>query len=211
MICVGKKASGEPGFTLVEFLVALAILAMVSTVVAGVVFAAQAGTKAAQQRGDKTEQLRAALNQIGDDVSMGQWCCTSTAPSGDTVLITAWQIPSTDRTGWDSSWGSWPGYLGATRSVLIQYRLEGDQLVRIVYDGWNYNWNPAKSSSSMAYVRQVLARGLNPYTSTGDSTGSYFQVDNTQHVIRVVLRTNGTGTGVNGIAEVSARWYISPQ
>lgn len=192
-----KRLVDEKGFTIVEVLLVAFILSLVIAMLTGIVVAAQTSTQAAQEQGEMNEQIRLAMNQMAEDFGFGQWCtpCGADELTEQKVTLLAYQ-QNTTFVGWDAGWSEWPGYLRDARLLRVQYRFEGDQLIRTIFDSVN---------TSKIYSEQVLVRGLVPYT---DPVGSRFDVSEaSRRLIGVSLRTTPRGTGVSAVVETRGVWF----
>lgn len=195
------SGSHQQGFTLVELMLAMLILASVLVLTGGVLVAAQAFSRSTLDWGDQAEQLRMALGQLGEDITYGQWYGV---PAGtDQLQVTGYQ-PKLDQTGWDPGWISdgWPGWLSQVRSLLVQYTLDGDQLVREVSD---------IQSPGKVYSHQVLANNLIP--NTAPDNPSYFDVtvNGVKRTVSVVLNAHRQQVqpgGGNDVEQAMGKWHI---
>jgi general secretion pathway protein J len=84
MISGPRTRSGARGMTLVEVMVAIAVLAMVSVLIYGVVDSLSRGRKGEAERADRVHQLRDAVSRIMRDMTSAY--LSTAAPSNQALL-----------------------------------------------------------------------------------------------------------------------------
>jgi type II secretory pathway component PulJ len=194
----------QAGMTLVETLAALFILTLVMMMVTSVLLSAQASSRAAERWADQGEQLRMAMNQLGEDIAYARWCCTESGPE---IRLHVYQplpsseVESLDADGnsagilsWHSDWSGWSGWFTGAHVLQLRYAIVNGDLVRTVeYEPWD-----------AIYSRQILARELVPYSGTG----SRFEVNASRQLVKALLQTARNETGGSGVVEVRGQWHL---
>lgn len=198
------------GFTLVELLVAVALVGLLSVTVMGAFTAGHRSVKGMAEGVDANQQLRAAVKMMTDDLNFAKWASGSDPSfvncylaNGDDLLVNVCEFsvrayqPTADRSNpyW-ADFPAWPGDLTNTVLVRVRYRLVDGDLVRELYD---------EANSSRVYSSRILVAGLNPYD--GSETGSRFE-QLANGLVQVVLRMPVTAGGRTDVAQVSTVFYM---
>lgn len=207
MSSMRRWVSAQEGLTLVETMLSMAILAMALAMIMGVLWTSQSDSRAAAKWGDQAQQLRMAMNMLGQDISFATtdgdpknlgWCCSG----GGSEFTVAVYHPKASTTGWHPYWTQterWPGMMNSARTLLVTYRIEGGALIRVVREPVYLSGGGLSSTSGKEYHRQEVLSNV-------DASGSGFTVDGTKHLITARLRTV-EGEGVPS-AETSAQWHV---
>ncbi|MFZ5826930.1 MAG: PilW family protein [Bacillota bacterium] len=150
----GKRAArDQTGHTLVEMMVALAVLVLVMASVASTLFFGEAASKTGIRWTDTTQQLRVAMKQVSEDFTYASSVMTS--PEEFTIAV---RQPLVTREGgfsdydWSAASADWPGELREWPELQITYKLEGGILSRKVISAYS------------VHSVQTLAVGLDPNT-----------------------------------------------
>lgn len=197
----------EAGLTLVEVMISLSLLALAISVATSVWMVGHAVSKDADRWGDRNEQLRMALNILGEDLTYAipygdparlNWCCSVGEAYDDEALERQWievaiYQPRMSTAGWDAGWTSmgWPGWITQARSLRLKYALYYDgSLVRSVLS----RGTPVDET----YVERTVMTQLDP--------SSYFHVEPGRRLVEVTLRTQEMGG--NPGAEARGGWQL---
>jgi type II secretory pathway pseudopilin PulG len=214
------QSAQQDGFTLVELLVASAVLIVALGVATGAVAAAMRSSR--HEYRERIQRMQIAINQIGEDLAYSRWafdcssgpCSTpaefrSMCPSNAVPYFTlpVYQ-PIVDPITVPTGHGG-PGYLLAVPLLKVRYTLAPTganvpgTLTREVLD----------ENTGASYVRQELVTNLIACNrlSPGHADDSYLEYNNGQGLFRAVLRTNfqegGNGAGTTNRVEVRGTWY----
>lgn len=195
------------GFTLVELLVAVALVALLAITVLGAFTVGHRSMQGMAQGLDANQQLRSAIKLMTEDLSFAKsiggivpFCYE---PDGN--LYAAYGCEFTvradqprvirDSPEW-SSLPNWPGDLDTVLGVRVRYRLVDDELIREVF---------SEANPDRVYSSRVLLSGLAPYDGT-DEGSQFDQVG--IGLVQVRLRMPSAGGGSTDAAVVSTIFYM---
>lgn len=218
------------GFTLVEVLVAISLLAVLALAALGAFVTGHRSLKAFNDGLDSRQQLRAALKMMTDDLNLAfQYPgrpphCTlaGTLYPTNTCELTAmvYQPTTTTRVASDgldwADFSDWPGDLVSSTSIIIRYQLiAGTDLSGA--SGWDRSGQLIRQIEDPAgriYSSRILLSGLKPFDLAGEVvTGSriegVFVAGGFTGLTKTLLVLPETSTGGSAdAAQISSSFYL---
>ncbi len=193
MTPVKRGASTEAGWTLVEVVVAFAILSLAALATTTVIFLGDRVSKQQVSRADQVQTLRSAIKQMADDLAYAQYdnTCGYRPEYGITSFRVGGYVPpvQTDPDVWPGNWqNNW-------NRVCVFYVIEGDALIRETYH----------PNNGKVFARRAVMTGL--------ATGSEIQIVLTTSpaqtaTINVTLKVEKEGEP-GEYTEVSTQFFVS--
>jgi len=184
---VRRLLVAEDGFTLIETMVAVAMMGIVVVAMFAILYVGQSGSKTIVDWGDQNQQLRVAMRQMAEDLT-NSWL-VSVEPNAAGVQVYGEQTfaakdVSYSNFGWTAGQEEWPGDLADWPAVIVRYSLQGNSLIREASDAFgmvssqvivsNLEAGSSIESNGPNQVKVVLRRAAGGGKRVGEVQSVFF-------------------------------------